>query len=90
MKIHSFSAKLLTTTSEKRSPSKRVNMVEFQTSSSKQMNPSNNTLSSVYVNPYNQDSNTIQNSLGEYESEAFGSIQQSLKKSRALVRENSE
>ena len=54
------------------------------------MNPSNNTLSSVYVNPYNQDSNTIQNSLGESESEAFGSIQQSLKKSRAIVRENSE
>ena len=60
--IHSFSAKLLTTTSEHQrngSPSKRVNIVDFHTSSSKQMNPSNNTLSSVYVNPYNQDSNTI-------------------------------
>ncbi len=57
-----------------------IRIGDFQTSSSKQQaNPSNNTLSSVYVNPYNmQDSITLQHSLGDDESEAFGSVKQSL------------
>ncbi|CDW85501.1 UNKNOWN [Stylonychia lemnae] len=88
--INSFNAKLLTTQSEIKycSPinvTHKSNQMHFQTTSSKQVNPSNNnTLSSMYQNPFMQDS------LNEECYEYFGSVQNSLQSMNKMSGKNAD